>query len=80
MTSSVDGCPDRRSRSGYRAEGMTACTQCGAVAEGADLDAGVVPLGWMVDRDAARGVTLVCPACARRHARAIEGKLDAAWW
>jgi hypothetical protein len=47
---------------------------------GADLDAGLVPLGWMVDRDAARGITLVCPACARRHARAIEGQLDAAWW
>jgi hypothetical protein len=59
---------------------MTACVRCGAEAEGADLASGVVPLGWMVDRDPDRGVTLVCPACAHRHARDIEGKLDASWW
>jgi hypothetical protein len=59
---------------------MVACTRCGTPAEGADPAAGVVPLGWMVDRDARRGVTLVCPDCARRHARDIEGKLDASWW
>jgi hypothetical protein len=25
-------------------------------------------------------VTVVCPACAHRHARAIEGGLEQAWW
>ncbi len=59
---------------------MTACARCGAEAEGADLAVGIVPLGWMVEHDAQRRVTVVCPACARRHARDIEGKLDASWW
>jgi hypothetical protein len=58
---------------------MTACGRCGAEAEGADLALGIVPLGWMVEHDRER-VTVVCPACARRHARDIEGKLDASWW
>jgi hypothetical protein len=59
---------------------VTACTRCGAEAEGADLAEGIMPLGWMVERDGRRGVTVVCPDCARRHARDIEGKLDASWW
>jgi len=59
---------------------VIACSQCGTEAEGADLDAGFVPLGWMVDHDDQRRVTVVCPACARHHARAIEGKLDPSWW
>jgi hypothetical protein len=33
----------------------------------------------MLERDA-RGDRVVCPACAREHVRAIEGKLDQAWW
>jgi hypothetical protein len=40
-------------------------------------------LGWMVERgpsdDSAR-MTIVCPTCAHRHARAIEGGLEQAWW
>jgi hypothetical protein len=59
---------------------MVACSQCGAEAQGADLARGIVPLGWMVEHDTRRRVTVVCPACARRHTRAIEGKLDASWW
>ncbi|GAB3768308.1 hypothetical protein [Microlunatus parietis] len=25
-------------------------------------------------------VLILCPACAREHARSIEAKLDAEWW
>jgi len=58
---------------------MVTCSQCGAQAEGLDPD--TPPLGWMVERDSLTGrTTVVCPDCARRHARAIEGKLDQAWW
>ena len=56
------------------------CAVCGAPAEGADLAGGIVPWGWMVDREAGGPVTVVCPGCARRHARDIEGKLDGSWW
>ena len=59
---------------------VIACVRCGAPAEGADLARGIVPLGWMVDREAGGPVTVVCPGCARRHARDIEGKLDGSWW
>jgi hypothetical protein len=34
----------------------------------------------MVERDRNGLVVATCPACTRRHARAIEGKLDPAWW
>jgi len=51
-----------------------ACSQCGIQA------AGGPPLDWVVEYDARRGRTYVCQACARRHLRSIEGKLDATWW
>jgi hypothetical protein len=59
---------------------MVTCAECAArPAEGSDPD--VVPLGWMLERDTRTGrTTAVCPECARRHSRAIEGKLDQAWW
>ncbi|HKA02766.1 MAG TPA: hypothetical protein VKD67_00510 [Acidimicrobiales bacterium] len=58
---------------------MVTCSQCGTVSTDAEPDA--VPLGWMLERDTRSGrTTAVCPECARRHARAIEGKLDQAWW
>jgi endogenous inhibitor of DNA gyrase (YacG/DUF329 family) len=56
---------------------VIACSQCGRSPEGDEGDA--VPFDWMTDRDRGR-VTVVCPACARQHSRAIEGKLDQAWW
>jgi hypothetical protein len=69
---------------------MVTCSSCGAQAGAAApadgaADATVeaalaVPLGWMVEHDRARGRTYGCPACARRHARSIEAKLDQAWW
>jgi hypothetical protein len=47
--------------------------------DGSDPD--IVPLGWMLERETPTGrTTAVCADCARRHARAIEGKLDQAWW
>lgn len=61
---------------------VIACAQCGRFPDGADApDAGqdAVPFDWMTDTDRGRR-TVVCPQCARRHARAIEGKLDRAWW
>jgi hypothetical protein len=58
---------------------VVTCSMCGVVADG--LDPELVPLGWMVERDTRTGRTItVCGDCARRHARAIEGKLDRAWW
>jgi hypothetical protein len=54
------------------------CSLCGRRPE--SLEAGYgVPLGWMTERDA-RGERVVCPVCAREHVRAIESKLDQAWW
>ncbi len=57
------------------------CARCDAAAEGAD-DApdvdGAVPLGW--SSTAAEGARHLCPACTRTHVRAIEAKLDEAWW
>jgi hypothetical protein len=56
---------------------VATCASCGRQPEPADPD---VPLGWMVDLDERGRRTVVCPDCTRRHARAIEGKLDQAWW
>jgi hypothetical protein len=57
---------------------MVACSQCGATA---DAEPDAVPLGWMVEVDRRSGRrSATCPACARRHVRAIEGKLDSEWW
>ncbi|HZY75977.1 MAG TPA: hypothetical protein VFE40_06635 [Jatrophihabitantaceae bacterium] len=41
------------------------------------------PLGWCVDRVEAHGgerTRWVCPDCTRSHVRAIEAKLEQAWW
>jgi hypothetical protein len=61
---------------------VIACSQCGIVPlapDGAAADA--APIDWMVEREERTGrVTVVCPACVRRHARSIEGGLDQAWW
>jgi hypothetical protein len=68
---------------------VVVCAMCRVEAEPVDEPAEpdepggslVAPLGWMVERDARTGrVTALCAACARRHARSIEGKLDQAWW
>jgi hypothetical protein len=48
------------------------CARCGATAEG-------LPLTWIcsVENHERR---YFCDACARRHLRSIEGRLDSAWW
>ncbi len=51
------------------------CATCGrvAVADGAAL------LAW--GRGTEGGHTVwTCDTCSREHLRAIEGKLDSAWW
>jgi hypothetical protein len=55
---------------------MIACSVCGAQP---DPPADDVPLGWMVERERGR-TSYVCTSCARRHVRAIEGKLDQEYW
>ena len=51
----------------------TSCSMCGtSVAE--------PPLTWMLETDARRGPVWVCGSCARENLRAIESKLDQAWW
>ncbi|MGW7066461.1 hypothetical protein ACWGII_04880 [Streptomyces sp. NPDC054855] len=48
------------------------CSRCGTVAEGA-------PPTWTcsVENGARR---YFCDTCARENLRAIEGRLDSAWW
>ena len=50
------------------------CAYCGAVAPDATL-----PLTWSTSTDNGRR-TVHCDRCARDNLRAIEGKLDSAWW
>jgi hypothetical protein len=55
---------------------VPACARCAT--EPPTDDAGEpVLLGWMVER---AGSVVICPACAHRHARDIEGGLDQSWW
>jgi hypothetical protein len=57
---------------------MAVCSLCG-VASGSEDDP--APLGWMLEVDARTGRrSVTCPACVRANVRAIEGKLDQAWW
>nr|WP_246257495.1 hypothetical protein [Amycolatopsis anabasis] len=54
-----------------------ACFRCGAVRD-PDADP-VAALAWVAERD--RGtLRWLCPACAREHARDIEGKLPGEYW
>jgi protein-arginine kinase activator protein McsA len=51
----------------------TSCSMCGTtVAER--------PMTWMLETDSRRGSVWVCDSCARENLRAIESKLDQAWW
>jgi ribosomal protein S27E len=64
-----------------------ACELCGQAplepADGtapADGDtAAQVPLTWLTSVERGR-VKVYCAGCARTHLRAIESKLDSAWW
>jgi hypothetical protein len=59
------------------AESVT-CALCGATAP-----AGEVALTWTMSVEGAGAAAVTrryCPACSRENARAIESKLDSAWW
>jgi hypothetical protein len=49
------------------------CSMCGTTVDRP-------PVTWMTESDARRGVVWVCDGCARENLRAIESKLDQAWW
>ncbi len=51
------------------------CATCGV----RPPDADVARLTWTMGTENGRTVW-TCAACARRHIRAIEGKLDPSWW
>ncbi|WP_204164709.1 hypothetical protein [Nocardioides daejeonensis] len=53
---------------------MVTCDFCGRTYEGE-----TPPLTWSTAREAGRP-KLFCDECSRRHLRAMEGKLDSAWW
>lgn len=49
------------------------CSLCGITVSSA-------PVTWIFEADPRRGALWVCDGCARTHLRAIEAKLDQAWW
>jgi hypothetical protein len=51
----------------------TSCSMCG-------ISVAQPPLTWMLETDSRRGSVWVCDSCARENLRAIESKLDQAWW
>lgn len=66
----------RHSTAGERdSERRPACELCGAVAPSA-----AIPLTWSTSVEAGGRRQLHCDRCVRENARAIEGRLDAAWW
>lgn len=60
------------------ADGLPVCAVCGAE-PGDEAEAAQARLTWSRGLEGSR-VVWTCPACTRTHARAIEGKLDSAWW
>lgn len=56
--------------------GSMSCTVCGAIP---DADDSAARLTWSRGWENGR-VVWNCPSCTRRHARAIESKLDSQWW
>ena len=52
------------------------CVRCGVVGEAPEDG---LPEGWSLGFGQ-RGVEHVCGRCTRENIRAIEGKLDEAWW
>jgi predicted RNA-binding Zn-ribbon protein involved in translation (DUF1610 family) len=52
------------------------CSRCGTTA---DAPEGGSPEGWSFAVEEGR-VHWLCPECARRNIRAIEGKLPEEWW
>ncbi|MEU0795984.1 hypothetical protein ABZ342_38490 [Amycolatopsis sp. NPDC005961] len=54
-----------------------ACVRCGRT-RGADEDPATA-LAWVSSRERG-GLRWLCPDCARRHVRDIEGKLPDEYW
>jgi hypothetical protein len=57
---------------------VVACGLCGTVAS-----SGEAALTWTMSVEgvgASAATRHYCPACSRENVRAIESKLDAAWW
>jgi hypothetical protein len=54
---------------------LPVCATCGRTAP----DAASARLAWAHGTEQGRTVW-TCDACSRQHLRAIEGKLDSAWW
>ncbi|MBM7772200.1 hypothetical protein JOD54_002404 [Actinokineospora baliensis] len=52
------------------------CSLCGRLRS---AETAVAALAWVAEQDE-RGMTWLCPACARKHVRDIEGKLPAEYW
>ena len=52
---------------------MRSCDMCGRQAEESET------LTWTTSVEKGRQRTY-CDECSRQHLRAIEGKLDSAWW
>jgi hypothetical protein len=52
---------------------VVSCSMCG-------ITVGEPPLTWMAETDARGGTSWICDRCARENLRAIESKLDQAWW
>ncbi len=53
-----------------------ACSRCGTTRDPSGPDV----LAWASEREPDGRVSLLCPACARRHARDIEARLPPEWW
>lgn len=59
-------------------EDVPSCRLCGATGPAVAGPACVA--GWVPDRDERGREAWLCPACARRHVRDIESRLDSEWW
>lgn len=58
-------------------EERTSCVSCGRMPPPEERAS--ASLTW--SRGIERGrIVWTCPVCTRKHARAIEGKLDSEWW
>jgi hypothetical protein len=53
--------------------GVRTCDFCGKQADEAET------MTWVTSVENGRR-RIYCDTCARRHLRAIEGKLDSEWW
>ena len=52
---------------------LPSCSSCGATADD------WMALGWTTSKEGGR-TSYLCPVCARRNIRAIEGKLPEEYW